>query len=186
VTKAASWPSVLLRGAAAVVSSTAVAMDVLSGEHPSHAVVLGLAAAVAVLLLRRLREDGVSALPAACGAVAAQPVLHLSAAVGRPAIRAHDHQDLLHILVSDAPGAFMQVVAPALMLIAVAVGARLLCLLINAVCAPLVGAPRPLAAARRVPVTIRALRPGSILRWCGWVVFAARRGPPRASGHALA
>jgi hypothetical protein len=80
----------------------------------------------------------------------------------------------------------VQVVAPALILVAIAGGAHLLYLLITAVRVPTAWTPPRLAAGRGVLITIRAVRSGSILRWCGWVVGAARRGPPRLSEHVTA
>jgi hypothetical protein len=186
VPKAATVPSVLLIGAAAAVSISAVAMDVLSGEHPTHTVVLGLVVAVAALLRQRLGGDGASALSAVSSAVAAQPVLHLSAAASQPDAHTHGHHDLLHILASDVPAALVQVVAPALILVAVAGGAHLLYLLITAVRVPTAWTPPRFPAVRGVLITIRAVRSGSILRWCGWLVCAARRGPPRLSEHVTA
>ena len=179
-------PPLLVRGAAAAALTAAVTTDLVSGEHPTHTTVIIIVAALTAMLRRQLGRTAAQALPTVWSAIAAQPALHLPSKVKQPEAFAHDHGNLLHVLVSDAPAASVQVVAPALVLIVVAAGAHLAYLLFNAECSPLAWTPAPIIVSHWIPVTIRASRLGSILRWCGWVVSAARRGPPRTTGHVAA
>lgn len=172
----------LLRGMAASAAMSAVAADRLAGEHPTHSLVLILVVAVLTAVLRHLAPRSPLAVPAVCIAVAAQPGLHLISKIGQPIPLAHDHAGLLHIVASEAPTAGMQVVVPVLMLVAATIGAQLLHLLINAVRRPVAATPGPVAI-RPSAANPTPSRLGSMLRWCGWAIRAARRGPPSALGH---
>jgi hypothetical protein len=117
-------------------------------------------------------------------AVAAQPGLHLISKIGQPIPVTHDHGGLLHIVASEAPTASMQIVVPVLVLVAATIGVQLLYLLINALRRPAVATPAPVTigppAASPTPSRL-----GSMLRWCGWAIRAARRGPPGTLGHLI-
>lgn len=183
-----STPSrLLVRSAAAAAAGVAVATDAGLGEHPTHSIVLGCVAVVVWALHRRLARTaiGLTTLPAVSAALAAQPVLHLASKVGLPPADDHHHDSLLHVFASDAPVAGMQVVVPVVALIATTVAAHLICLLLSAVRRPLVEIAVPGGTPPgRVLGPFRAARLGSMLHWCGWVIRAARRGPPCALGHA--
>ena len=183
---AVSFPRLLLRGVAAVATTIAVATDTLASEHPTHLLVLILVATVITALQRRLAPRSAIALPAVSIALAAQPALHLLSKIGQPIPVAHDHGGLLHIVASEAPTASMQIVVPVLVLVAATIGLQLLYLLINAVRRPIVWTPNtPLAVRRPASSPTRPSRLGSMLRWCGWAIRAARRGPPDRPGHLI-
>lgn len=176
----------LLSGAATVAVGGALAADVALAEHPTHSVVLG-AVVVVVVALRRLGRIAVSAFPLVFAALAAQPVLHLTSELARPKTVApvgHDHWDLQHLVVSEVPIAGVQIAVPALAVVAVAIAAHLLYLLIDVVRRPL-GVPPAPCAPHHLLIPVQPRRLGSMLRWCGWVLQAARRGPPAAAGHAV-
>jgi hypothetical protein len=187
VVTASTLPRVLLRGAATVAAGAALMADVGLNEHPTHTVVLALVALVVWALHRRLTRYALAmtALPSVSAALAAQPLLHLAAEGSRPPADAHDHASMLHIFTSDAPVAGMQVVVPAVALIALFSVAHLLYLLLEAVRKPLAIAYAPFAPSTRVVSPIQVHRLGSMLHWCGWMIRAARRGPPFISGHIL-
>ena len=181
-----SFPRLLLGGVAAVAAAIAVATDTLASEHPTHLLVLILVATVITALHRRLAPRSALALPAVSIALAAQPALHLLSTIGQPIPVAHDHGGLLHIVASEAPTASMQIVVPVLVLVAATIGLQLLYLLINAVRRPIVWTPNtPLAVRRPASSPTRPSRLGSMLRWCGWAIRAARRGPPNRPGHLI-
>ena len=169
----------LLRSAAVAAAGAALGADVGLNEHPTHTVVLGFVAVVVWALHRRLMRDtlALTALPAVSAGLAAQPVLHLASKIGDRPVGAHDHGSLLHIFASDAPTAGMQVVVPVVALVALASVAHLLYTLLD-VRSPLALDPAPDAPPARDPGPIRVRRLGSMLHWCGWVIRAARRGPP--------
>lgn len=80
----------------------------------------------------------------------------------------------------------MQIVVPVLVLVAATIGLQLLYLLINTVRRPIVRTPNtPLAVRRPASSPTRPSRLGSMLRWCGWAIRAARRGPPDRPGHLI-
>jgi len=180
-------PRLLLACAAATTAAAAVVADVGLGEHPTHSVVLGLVAVAVWALNRRFMRNALAltTLPVVSAALTTQPALHLTSKIGRPPAGSHDHANLLHILASEAPVAGMQVVVPAVVLVAVALGAHLVHLLIDAVRRPLVAASEPFEVPDRAPAPVRVRRCGSMLHWCGWAIRAARRGPPLAGGHVL-
>jgi hypothetical protein len=161
---------------------TAAAADTLTSEHPTHSLVLVLVVAVITAVQRHLAPRSPLAVPPVCIAVAAQPGLHLISKIGQPIPVAHDRGGLLHIVASEAPTASMQIVVPVLVLVAATVGVHLLYLLINAVRRPVVATPGPVAM-RPAAASATPSRLGSMLRWCGWAIRAARRGPPGAVGH---
>ena len=175
----------LLRGVAAAAAMIAVAADTLAGEHPTHLLVLVLVGAVIAGLQRKLAPRCLPAVPAVFIAVAAQPGLHLISKAGQTSDSpAHDHSGLLHIVASEAPTVSMQIVVPVLVLVAATVGVQLLYLLIHALRHPVVVTPAPVVMRRSASSPI-AFRLGSMLRWCGWAIRAARRGPPDMPGHLL-
>ena len=173
----------MLRCGTALTAVVALIADLAFAEHPTHVVVLGVVAVVVWAVHRLLTPSALLALPAVSGALVSQPTLHLTSTIGRPVPTPHDHADLLHILVSDAPAASMQVVVPAVVLVALASVGHLLQLLIGAVRRPLAVVPTPTPTQTPVLVPVRAQRLGSMLRWCGWSLRAARRGPPPAYRH---
>ena len=174
----------LLGGMAAAAAMIAVAADTLAGEHPTHSLVLILVVAVVTAVQRHLAPRSALAVPAVCIAVAAQPGLHLISKIGQPLPLAHDHGGLLHIVASEAPTASMQVVVPVLVLVAATIGVQLLYLLSVAVCRPVVATPGPVKI-RPPAASPTPSRLGSMLRWCGWAIRAARRGPPGALGRLI-
>lgn len=175
--------SPLLWGSAAVSVAGAVTADVALGEHPTHSVVLGAVAVVVAFLSRRLLPGLVTALPAVAGALSVQPVLHLGAKAVRPESVPHGHANhLLHLLVDDGATAGVQIAVPALVLIAIAIGAHLAWLAVHAVRRrPPTAPPRPWVPARPVLVRVQSTPLGPVLRWCGWITASARRGPPAAT-----
>jgi hypothetical protein len=160
----------------------AVAFDVLAGEHPTHTLGLAMVALIVAALRLRLggRRDGL--LSVVSGAVVAQPALHASAKLdGHVGVSAPD--GLLHVVAADGPGTAMQVLVSAAVVVAVATSGRLAQLLLTALRCPvqlLVSGLSP-AAPVRATIRPRARRQGSMRRWCGWSIEAARRGPPSLS-----
>jgi hypothetical protein len=173
-------------GSAVAAVVGAVIADVWFGEHPTHSAVLGAVAVVVAMLSRQLTTGVLAALPAVAGAGAVQPVLHLGSKTVRPDVVLHGHSNHLgHVLVDEAVTAFVQIAVPVLVIFAVAIGARLVRLVVDTVRRPLAPVPAPSSLAI-LPVLLR-VRPvllGSMLRWCGWAILAARRGPPPAPAHA--
>jgi hypothetical protein len=156
----------------------AVLLDVLAGEHPTHTLSLALVALVVagVPLYMGGRHESVFAIVAA--ALVAQPALHATSKLGEGHRVAVD-DGLMHLVLSDGPGTAMQVATTAAIVVAVALSSRIAELFIGAVLRPVLllvaAAPAPV---RTVHVAIDSLREGSMLRWCGWSLRAARRGPP--------
>jgi hypothetical protein len=140
-----------------------------------------VALAVAGLRLRLggRREGLVSAVS---GAVVAQPVLHATAKLDT-GVTHHMSGGLLHILAAGGPGAAMQLAVSVAVVIAVATSGRIAQLLLTALRRParlLVSEPPP-PARLRAPARLCVRGHGSMLRWCGWSIQPARRGPPRPS-----
>jgi hypothetical protein len=73
----------------------------------------------------------------------------------------------------------MQIAVSAVIVVAVAASARFTELLVRVLSRPVrlltLGPP---VAPSGAPVAVRSERRGSMLRWCGWTIQAARRGPP--------
>jgi hypothetical protein len=160
----------------------AVVFDVLAGEHPTHTLALAMVAlAVAGLRLRLAgRREGLVSVVS--GAVVAQPVLHAMAKLDTGATH-HVSGGLLHVLLADGPGAAVQLAVSAAVVVAVATSGRIAQLVLTALRRParlLVSGPPP-AARVRVRARLCVRRHGSMLRWCGWSIQAARRGPPHLS-----
>jgi hypothetical protein len=176
-------PSSLLHGGAAVAAGDALAADVAFGDHPVHSVVLAVVVAV-VAALRRLGCRALTVLTAASAALAAQPALHLLAEAARSHSPGHDGSSPLHHLLTEAPTAGVQVVVPAVAVVAAAVCGHLIQLLIRVVRRPQASPGTPFAPTH-VLVSVRARRLGSMRRWCGWVLQAARRGPPSVAGYGI-
>ena len=156
----------------------AVAFDVLADEHPTHTVSLGIVAAVVAVLRLHLAGRHENVLAPVAGALVAQPALHATTKLGagHDAVGGHG---VLHVVAADGPGTSMQIAVSAVVVIAVAAGARFAELLVRVLARPVrlltVGPPvAPSAGA----VAVRSERRGSMLRWCGWTLEAARRGPP--------
>lgn len=171
-----------LASGAAVTVATAVTVDVLADEHPTHT--LGLALVVAVVAGLRLYMAGrhASVFAVVTGALVAQPALHATADLGGHGVPIGD-DGLLHVVTTDGPVTLMQVAVSAAIVVAVAAGARIAELFVRAVCRPvllLMTPGPPSGALGGVPVVERH---GSMLRWCGWIIRAARRGPPVPSWH---
>jgi hypothetical protein len=155
----------------------------LAGEHPTHTVGLALVAlAVAGLRLRLAgRREGLMSVVS--GAVVAQPVLHATAKLDTSATH-HTSGGLLHVLLTDGPGTVMQLVVSAAIVVAVATSGRIARLLLTALRRPvrllLISEPSP-PARLHAPARLCVRCHGSMLRWCGWSIQAARRGPPHLS-----
>ncbi|OZM76418.1 hypothetical protein CFP66_41575 [Pseudonocardia sp. MH-G8] len=167
---------------ATVTFVAAILFDVLAGEHPTHTVALALVALAVAGLRLRLggRRDGL--LSVVSGAVVAQPALHATAKLDSAATH-HVSGGLLHIVVADGPGVAMQLAVSAALVIAVATSGRIAQLLLTALRRPvrlLVSGPAPTGLVR-APAQLCIRRHGSMLRWCGWSIHAARRGPPHPS-----
>jgi hypothetical protein len=168
--------SLAIGASASVVA--AVLLDVLAGEHPTHTLSLALVALVVagVRLYMGGRHESVFAIVAA--ALVAQPALHATSKLGEGHAVVVD-DGLMHLVLADGPGTVMQVVTTAAIVVAVALSSRIAELFIGAVLRPVLllvaAAPAPV---RTVHVAIDSLREGSMLRWCGWSLRAARRGPP--------
>lgn len=175
----------LLTGAAVAVIGALVA-DVALGEHPTHSVVLAAVGIVMAMLRQRLARDLVAGVPALAAALAVQPVLHLTSEASRPPGPAHHHANLLlHMVVDEAATAVVQIAIPALVLVAVTICAHLARLLVDAVGAPPALPHPPWVAVRSVRGRTRPLQLGSLLHQCGWVILAARRGPPVRPAHVM-
>jgi hypothetical protein len=176
----ARWTTPALAVGAVAATLAAAATDVAAAEHPTHLVVLVLAAVLAFTLGRRGPIGLVQAWRTACVAAIAQPAAHAWTSI-RPQPQApHDHLDLLHILATDGRSAIVQIGLPAVALLVLITVACLIELLVNAVRRAPRGRPLPALPPRRVPAVIRSRR-GSLPRWCGWVISTARRGPPTLS-----
>jgi hypothetical protein len=166
---------------AVVTFVSAVAFDVFAGEHPTHTLGLAIVALTVAGLRLRLagRRDGVLAVVS--GAVVTQPVLHATSKVGGPVALTADG-GLLHVVAADGPATAMQIAVSAVIVVAVATSGQLAQLLLSALRRPvqllLAGSPPALP---RVPTHVCTHRLGSMLRWCGWSIEAARRGPPSPS-----
>lgn len=168
-----------LTSAAVATVIAAVAIDVGTGEHPSHTAGLALVAVVVATLWVKLagRRDGV--FSAVSAALVAQPALHTLSKLADP-VELHERGDVVHMLAEDGPRTLMQVLAPALIVIAVALSDRVLELFIGSLRAPLrlLTSPPP-DAPRRIVAPVGSISRAWLLRGCGWVIRAARRGPPR-------
>jgi hypothetical protein len=158
--------------------ASAVAVDVRSGEHPVHTALLILTATVVLALCGWRRGGTVPALPAACTAIIAGPLLHLVSPTPSAASLPHDHADPLHIVSSEFPTVVVQIAIPAVVLLSVTAVAHLVHLLVGRVCRPLTSRPAPPPTIQPAVTPVRSRRLGSMLRWCGWAIRAARRGPP--------
>jgi hypothetical protein len=171
----------LLVAAAATVAGS-VAFDVLAGEHPTHTLGLALVASAVAALRVRLagRHEGLASVVSA--AVVAQPALHAASKLLPPTpLVAHD--GVLHVVTADGPTTLVQTALPVAVVLAVAVTGRLAQLLLSALRRPvrmLVAGPP--TSPLRCPTAASTQRHGSMLRWCGWSIRAARRGPPVPSG----
>jgi hypothetical protein len=163
---------------AAIAVAAAVAFDVLADEHPTHTIGLGIVAAVVAVLRLHLAGRLENVLAPVAGALVAQPALHATTKLGA----GHDTvsgDGLLHVVTEDGPVTSMQIAVTALIVVAVAASARFTELLIRLLSRPVrlltVGPP---VAPSIGAVAVRSGRRGSMLRWCGWIIRAARRGPP--------
>ena len=163
---------------AGIAVAAAVVLDVLAEEHPTHTLSLGIVAAVVAGLRLHLAGRHENVLAAVSGALVAQPALHAVTKLGGGGHHGAGG-GLIHIVTADGPATTMQILASALVVVAVAASARITELLIRALGRPVrlltVGPP---VAPSAGPVRVRSERRGSMLRWCGWTLRAARRGPP--------
>lgn len=162
----------------AITVAAALGMDVRADEHPTHTLGLALTtlAVAGVRLWTRGHRGGLLRI-VAC-ALMAQPALHAMSKLGG-GHRFQVENGVLHVIVEDGPATMMQVVVPALIIVAVGLAARVVDVVIGVVSRParLLISPPP-APLRAVRVAIDSLREGSMLRWCGWRILSARRGPP--------
>ena len=164
---------------AGIAVAAAVAFDVLAEEHPTHTLGLGIVAAVVAGLRLHLAGRHENVLAAVSGALVAQPALHAITKLGGGHHGSPGGDGLLHVVTADGPATTMQILASALVVVAVAASARVTELLVRALARPVrlltVGPP---VAPSIGAVAVRSDRRGSMLRWCGWTLRAARRGPP--------
>jgi hypothetical protein len=165
--------------AAVVTVLAAVLLDIKAAEHPTHTVIVGLAAAVVAVVRLRLAGRFDDVLAAISGAIVAQPALHATAGADNPGLGAGLHGPL-HVVASDGPKGLVQVAVPTLVVLVVVFCSRLVALLLGAMprrtgrpSASLVDPRRPTR-----PAVVRTARLGSMVRWCGWALQTARRGPP--------
>jgi hypothetical protein len=163
---------------AGIAVAAAVALDVLADEHPTHTASLGIVAAVVAALRLYLAGRHENVLAAVAGALVAQPALHATTKLGG----SHDvvgGDGLMHVVTADGPGTSMQIAVSAVIVVAVAASVRFTELLVRVLSRPVrlltLGPP---VAPSGAPVAVRSERRGSMLRWCGWTIQAARRGPP--------
>lgn len=159
----------------------AVSLDLIAAEHPTHTVSLALVTLVVAALRLRLagRHDDVFSVVA--GAVVAQPALHATSKLGGhgPASGA---DGLMHVAAADGPITLMHIVVSAVIVIAVATCTRFTQLLITVLRRPVkLLTAEPPTEPKNATVGAHPLRLGSMLRWCGWIIRAARRGPPAGS-----
>lgn len=171
----------LVLGAVATLVA-AIMFDVLGGEHPTHTVALAFVALTTAGLRLWLggRREGLVAVVS--GAVVAQPALHVAASFQANATH-HVSGGLLHVLITDGPGVAMQLAVSAAVVVAVATCGRAALLMLTALRRPVLllfsGSPPPVRVRTQARLCVR--RHGSMLRWCGWSLLAARRGPPHPS-----
>ena len=167
-----------LAAGAGIAVAAAVAFDVLAEEHPTHTASLGIVAAVVAVLRLHLAGRHENILAPVAGALVAQPALHATTKLGG-GHGAAGGDGLLHVVTADGPGASMQIAVTALVVVAVAASVRFTELLLRVLSRPVrlltVGPP---VAPSACAVAVRSGRRGSMLRWCGWILRAARRGPP--------
>jgi hypothetical protein len=163
---------------AGIAVAAAVAFDVLAEEHPTHTASLGIVAAVVAVLRLHLAGRHENILAPVAGALVAQPALHATTKLGG----GHGGvggDGLVHVVTADGPATSLQVAVTAIVVVAVAASARFAELLLRVLSRPVrlltVGPP---VAASVGAVAVRSGRRGSMLRWCGWIIRAARRGPP--------
>jgi hypothetical protein len=157
--------------------AAAVALDVLADEHPTHTVSLGFVAAVVAGLRLHLAGRHENVLAPVAGVLVAQPALHATTKLGG----AHEAggDGWLHIVAADGPGTSVQVAVSAVVVLAVAASVRFTELLVRVLSRPVrLLAVGPPVAPSVGAVAVRSGRRGSMLRWCGWTIRAARRGPP--------
>lgn len=163
---------------AGIAVAAAVALDVLADEHPTHTVSLGIVAAVVAVLRLHLAGRHENILAPVAGALVAQPALHATTKLGG-GHEAAVGDGLMHVVTADGLGTSMQIAVSAVIVVAVAASGRFAELLVRVLSRPVrlltVGPP---VAPSVGAVAVRSGRRGSMLRWCGWTLRAARRGPP--------
>jgi hypothetical protein len=179
----ARWVAPALAVGAAGATLAAAVKDFAAAEHPTHLVVLVLAAASAFWLRRRGRVGSVQAWRVAFGAAIAQPAAHAFGSLAPEPPAPHDGAHLLHILATDGQSAIVQIGLPAMASLVLVTLAYLVELLVHAVRRAPRGHLLPALPPRRVPAAFSARR-GSLPRWCGWVISTARRGPPALMSQA--
>jgi hypothetical protein len=170
--------SPLLVGAFTSVGA-AVALDLLADEHPTHTIGLGLVALV-VAVLRLLLVGRLAGLLSVLAAVlVAQPALHVTSKLGRHGGEHPGGDGLMHVIAADGPVTATQIIVSAIIVVAVAASARFTRLLIALLDRParLLTSHSP-GALELATIEVHTSRLGSMLRWCGWILRAARRGPP--------
>ena len=166
--------------AALLAVTIAVASDFATDEHTTHTAGLILAASVAAMVHWCLKRgsDGL-ALALTC-AVATQPVVHLMTKLGDYDF-AHDRDGLTQ-LAGDGPTTMMEIVAAVIVILVVNAAGRLTATQLARIAYSvllLLGIEPTRQEAHTEAV--RPVRLGSMRRWCGWVLQAARRGPPAPS-----
>jgi hypothetical protein len=155
----------------------AVALDIVAGEHLAHTTALGaVAVAVAFARIKLAGRYGL-VFSLVSGALVAQPALHAVSRLERPAGSPLGSATVQ--TVADSPVTLTQVVVSALLVLTAASCSQVVTLLVGTfrrcIRRALVHRPAPTDAR---PHPTRTARHGSTLRWCGWVIRSARRGPP--------
>ena len=172
------WPVAVLHGLGTGTDARSVWLQALTAVCVG-AVVIALAALVVAVVRIRLagRFDGVFSTVSA--ALVAQPALHTTSGFGHREW-APGTDGVLHVAASHGPASIVQVLVPLLTVLAVGFCSQIVRLLLGVLRLPerrRSSSPVDPPGTGRPPVT-RTSRLGSMLRWCGWALQTARRGPP--------
>lgn len=165
-------------GSATAIGTAAAAwgVDLLAGGHPLHTLLMVGLVATATACGRRLpRRRGLADLISA--AALAQPSLHVAGAWAAALIPVSDGAATHHAVPPGTSG--IQVVLSVFIVLAVLACGRAAAGLTGFVIARRSSTgtvtgdlPEPRL------LLVRVSRRGSMLRWCGWTLRTARRGPP--------
>jgi hypothetical protein len=166
--------------AAVLALVVAVASDLGTNEHTTHTVGLIVVVSVAALVQWCLKRRSVGLGLAVACAVATQPIVHLVTKLGD-----YDFEHSAHVfaeVAADGPTTMMEIVVTVVVILVVNAARRLTTTQLARIASSvllLLG----IEPTRHETVTngIRSVRLGSMRRWCGWVLQAARRGPPLLS-----
>lgn len=160
----------------AAAAAAAWGVDLLAGGHPVHTLLMvGIVAAATACGRRLPRRRGLADLISV--AALAQPSLHVAGAWAAPLIPVSDNAAAHHAVPPGTTG--IQVVLSVFIVFAVLACGRAAAGITEFVIArrSRTGAVTGCLPEPR-PLLVRVSRRGSMLRWCGWTLRAARRGPP--------